>query len=413
MRKAIIASVIALALSPAAFAATVSIDPAAATATPGGATTPAALALTFGGDGTTVGFEVEVAYDTASLDAVVAAQNGASCSNNDATGVVTVQYTDAGLSAIAAGPTTFCNLTFTVDAGVADGTALTLDVRNGLFGDSGGNPVAGPHTLNDGVINVAAAPVPIGPSIVAGTPAFGSTTNIAGGVLGGAAVTQNISFGASTGGSNGGTTDLVCTDDDADTTLSNATQNDIADGATPTTMVASFTPGAARTVTVSCTATREGTTDQAFSYTFEVAAGAVATGPTLTAPVQTTISVSGGIIGSTGTGSIQYTASGGTAGQSTALACTANAPVSILSGGNQSVTTGSQPAPVVVGITLSDAAQSGTVTCNGTTFTVNAGAGVAVVRPAVIPSASTWSKIALFGLLGAFGLLAVGFRRQG
>jgi hypothetical protein len=236
---------------------------------------------------------------------------------------------------------------------------------------------------------------------------------VAGGTQGGAVVTQNITFSASTGGVAGGTTDLVCTDNDANTTLSaSATQNDIADGQTPAAITASFTPGTARTVTVSCTATREGAADQTFSYTFEVAAAAAATGPVLTPPAQTTYSVSGGSIGGFGQTSIQFTATGGDPGQSTALSCVANAPVQLVSGGNQTVTTGSQPAPVVVRIQLTNAAQSGTVVCNGVTFTINAAAGSAFTPPEVIPSASTWSKIALFGLLGLFGVLAVGFRRS-
>jgi hypothetical protein len=139
---------------------------------------------------------------------------------------------------------------------------------------------------------------------------------------------------------------------------------------------------------------------------------APATGPTLTAPAQTTYSVSGGSIGGFGQTSFQFTATGGNVGQSTPLTCVANAPVQLVSSGNQTVTTGSQPAPVVVRIQLTNAAQSGTVTCNGVVFTINAAAGSAFTPPEVIPSASTWSMIALFGLLGLFGVLAVGFLRS-
>jgi hypothetical protein len=332
-----------------------------------------------------------------------------------AAGRIRISQVDINLAPIPSN--TICRLTFNVGAAVTTGT-YNFSLCNAASGGGCVDPVGA--TVNFGAgFQVTAAPVATGPQIVAGSPAFGSTTAVSGGTLGGPAVTQNISFGASTGGANGGTTALVCTDDDANTTLSAAAnQTGITNGATPASITASFTPGAARTVVVSCTATRQGAGEQTFSYTFNVAAGAVATGPTLTPPAQTAITVNGNAVGAVGTNSIQYTAAGGTAGQSTALACTvtSGAPaVSIVSGGSQNVATGSQPAPVVVGVTLTNAAQPnvGTVTCNGTVFTISAPAGSTFVPPAVIPASSLWSQLSLIALFAALGGVVLVLRRNG
>jgi hypothetical protein len=308
---------------------------------------------------------------------------------------------------------TVCTLTFDVGAAVPVGTYnfTTCGTGTGACVDGNVTPAFGPG------FQVTAAPVVTGPTIVAGSPAFSSNTNVAGGTLGGPTVNQNISFGASTGGVLGGTTNLVCTDDDANTTLSAAaTQNGITNGQTPTTIVASFTPGAARTVNVNCTATRQGTTDQTFSYTFNVAAGSVASGPVLTPPGATTLTVGGNAVGQQGTGSIVFTAAGGDAGQSTPLNCSVTSgTVVIVSGGTQNVNTGSQPAPVVVGVTLTNAAQAnvGVVTCNGTAFTISAPAGSTFVPPEVIPASSLWSQLSLIALFAALGGLVLVLRRNG
>jgi hypothetical protein len=389
-----------------ATAAEITVTPSAATVEVGGTFT---VNLGFVPDGQTTNFNFRLNYTTDFADGTATSGSGVpnSCQGdpppiNDGLGRVSITTTSG-----TGNPLTFngvfCTVTF--DATAAGTVNFTISNEN--FADA-----AGPHTLGSASVTVEAAPTPTGPLIVENSPAFGSTTVVSGGVVAGPAVTQNISFGASTGGIAGGTTNLVCTDDDAGTTLTNSTQNGISGTQTPATMVASITPGAARTVIVSCTATRQNAAVQTFSYTFNVGEASPLVGPTVSPPAQTTYSVSGSL-GGFGQASIQFTANGGDAGQTTALTCSAVAPVEIVSGGNQTVTTGTPPAPVVVRILLTDAAQSGTVTCNGIVFTINAAAGTTFTAPSVIPSASTWSKIALFGLLGLFGMMAVGFRRQG
>lgn len=331
-----------------------------------------------------------------------------------------VENDEAELASIA----NFCTLTFNVANTVVAGnynfsicSAGNGNCQAAVGRNIANNPVPQFQVTFGNAFAVTAAPVVTGPTIVAGSPAFSSNTNVPGGTLGGAAVTQNISFGASTGGALGGTTNLVCTDDDANTTLSaSATQNGITNGQTPTTIVASFTPGAARTVNVNCTATRQGTTDQTFSYAFAVGAGGVASGPVLTPPGATTLTVGGNAVGQQGTGSIVFTAANGDAGQSTPLNCSVTSgTVTIVSGGTQNVNTGSQPAPVVVGVTLTNAAQPnvGVVTCNGVAFTISAPAGSTFVPPEVIPASSLWSQLSLIALFAALGGLVLVLRRNG
>src|SRR5690606_31770152 len=100
-----------------------------------------------------------------------------------------------------------CQLTFNVGAAVPAGN------YNFSLCTAGTGACVNPAnaTVNFGAgFNVLNA---TGPTIVAGAPAFNSTTNLAGGTQGGPNITQNITFGASTGGVLGGTTDLVCTPD--------------------------------------------------------------------------------------------------------------------------------------------------------------------------------------------------------
>ena len=363
-----------------------------------------------GGDPVAVGADV---FIPPQFTAVTSNDASECVVGSPAAGRIRISQIDLALNPLP--DSTICTLTFTVANDVAVGT-YNFTLCNTASGGGCVDPEAVTVGFGAG-FQVTAAPVVTGPTIVANTPAFGASTAVAGGTLGGAAVTQSITFGASTGGVLNGTTNLLCADDDANTTLSgSATQNGITNGQTPAAITASFTPGAARTVVVSCTATRQGAADQTFNYTFNVAAGVVASGPTLNAPGSTSVNVSINGVGQTGTGSISFTAAGGDAGQSTPLNCAVTSgPVTIVSGGTQTVNTGSQPAAVIVGVTLTNAAQPnvGVVTCNGTAFTISAPAGSTFVPPEVIPASSLWSQLSLIALFAALGGLVLVLRRNG
>lgn len=306
-----------------------------------------------------------------------------------------------------------CQLTFNVGAAVAQGNYNFSLCSAGMGACV--NPANATVDFGAG-FNVVVA---TGPTIVAGSPAFDSVTNLPGGSQGGPNITQNITFSASTGGSNGGTTDLMCTTDIG--SLSNGTQNNIAIGATPATMQFSIAPDItmARVATVTCQANADGGGVQNWTYTFNIAQAALVVGPTLNPPAATTITVPSNLVGQQSNAAIQYTAVGGDPGQSTDLTCGApTGNVIFVSGAPQTVNTGGNPAPIIVGVVLTDMDQNpaGTITCsaNGvdTLFTINAPAGVVFIPPENIPASSLWSQLALIGLLAGLGIVIVAVRRS-
>lgn len=397
-----------------ASAATISVGSATAVLGTGNPTSPATIAVNYSatgavGDEEATAIEFEVAFSAAdfTLGSAVAG-TGFNCDIAD--GLLTVTYNNTGTQI---NDGTLCTLTFTLDGTATQGMkALTIQNAIALNGIT-----ALTENLNNGAIDIQVA---TGPVINEGVPAFDSATNVGGGVIMGAPATQNISFSASTGGSNGGTTDLVCMTDIG--ALTNSTQNNIAINATPATMQFSIAADPMmRTANITCTATPDGGgMAQMWGYTLNIAAGSVLTGPTLTAPATTTVTVGGNLVGGQSNISLTYTAAMGDVGQSTALTC--GMPTNnliLVSGGNQNVVTGSQPAPIVLGVVLTDMEQmpAGQITCsaNGvdTLFTVNAPAGAVFQAPAVVPTTSLWSQLALIGLLAALGGVIVAVRRNG
>jgi hypothetical protein len=186
-------------------------------------------------------------------------------------------------------------------------------------------------------------------------------------------------------------------------------------------------PTSNASATLTCSETDADST--AAQRTFTLSCPAPTVNPTINAAPASgsTINVSGGIAGTQGIGLVDFSATGGSGAGSTAISCSstgnvqiANAPATPSGQGpvNQTVTGTNQPVDLRIGVQLTTNAQSpaGTVTCTAGaatfTYNVNAPAGTTVVPPTFIPSSSTWSTIALLSLLGVFGLLAVGFRRQ-
>lgn len=428
LRQKLAAALGMLTLAGAASAVTVTMTPSAASVEVGDTFTVAIAATP---DGATTNFQFRLNYDTALADATQSqgiADLPSSCpvaanaSNiNDALGRVSVNTASASGTAITFSGT-YCTVTFTATAA---GT-LNLTPSN-TFDDPNDNGTYGSAT-----VTITTPPPTQGPLIVAGSPSFNSNTAIAGGVLGGSAVTRNITFGASTGASGGGTTDLACVPTGTGVSFTNLTQNDIGDGATPATIVGSFTPGAARTVTLNCTADRgivaKGVADQSFSYTFDVAAGTAAQGPTINtgtpAPGGAPINVSGGFLGGPNSAAtITFAASTAATGGTTVLACADDDANSSVAPASQNVTGTNTPTPVVVSFTPGDA-RTVTVTCTATggaanqtfVYTYAVGAGSATpppIQPAVVPASSLWSQLALIALFAALGGVFVSLRRNG
>jgi len=274
-------------------------------------------------------------------------------------------------------------------------------------------------------VNVQNTPVP---RTLAFNPAPGSTITFAAGMTPGAqAPTQNIVVTAT--GTSGTPTVTGCAITGtgaasfsvAPTNLSFPSSN------TQNLVVGCTYPAASATATLTCSETDADSAGVARAFTLSCPAPSV--NPTITsAPASgSTIALAGGIAGTQSISTIDFSATGGSGAGSTAISCSstgnvqiANAPATPSGQGPiiQTVTGTNQPIDLRVGVTLTTLAQSpaGMVTCTagGATFTytVNAPAGTTVVPPTFIPSSSTWSTLALLSLMGVFGLLAVGFRRQ-
>jgi hypothetical protein len=147
---------IAMGLTMSATVGAQTISVGSASGTPGGATTPVLVPVSFTRNpaAPVADFVYRVNYTTANLDATVAGINGGGCSVNDASGFVTV-LPPAGLSDIQSN--TYCNITFTIaPAAPAPSTQnLTLTAApGGICIDSNADPV--PCSVSNGAISVTA-----------------------------------------------------------------------------------------------------------------------------------------------------------------------------------------------------------------------------------------------------------------
>lgn len=111
-----------------------------------------------------------------------------------------------------------------------------------------------------------------------------------------------------------------------------------------------------------------------------------------------------GNVGELVTRAIQYTSVGGTPGQSSQLVCTTAGAVEAVSGTNQTVSTGTNPVPVVIGIRLGTSSRSGSVTCNGSTFNFTATAGAIAQE---VPSGGLLFVLITVCLLALVGMASI------
>jgi len=149
-----------------------SISVGSASGAPGGATTPAQVPVTFTRNAAApvADFGVRVNYSTANLTVgAVAGANGGSCANNAAMGFVTV-LGPAGLTDIQSN--TYCNITFTINAGApAPSTQnLTLAAAAGGISCIDSNAATVNCTLVNGAITVTSGVMNVPPTINYETP---------------------------------------------------------------------------------------------------------------------------------------------------------------------------------------------------------------------------------------------------
>jgi hypothetical protein len=386
------------------------------------------MSVTFAGDGATQETEFQATYDNSlvQIHTPVASIPGADlCFADPGAGTIRVVPRSGGGVPLPATPTVYCSFSVDIDAAAPDGTnyPLTVTLIECLDGLAADQPCS---VSSPSGVTIQTAPPDV---TLTYDPAPGSAINFGGGPIGG---TANQSITINAGGTVGSGEVTSCSLSGAGagsfSLAGNAFPISVAAGASGSIALACTRGAAAATATLTCVENDSDSTDVDRTWTLNCPVGDPdPVAPTITAnPASgTSFSVGGASVGSMGLFTIDLIASGGVGTGQTDISCTSTgtvqiafAPTTPAGAGpiNQSVIGAAQPADLRVGVVLTNASQSpaGTITCTVSgqaplTWTVNAPAGTTFTPPTVIPSASTWSKIALFGLLGLFGVLA--FRR--
>lgn len=206
MKRALVATLIGVAAIAAAPLSAQTISAGTASGPAGGGTTPAQIPVTFTRNAATpvADFTARVTYNNTNFAATAAAANGGSCSVNSASGFVVV-LPPPGQTDVATN--VYCNITFTISAGVAAGNYplnVTTSFAGGGCFDASANTVA--CTLTPGQITVTGGGGAVGPNL-AYNPTAGSTVAFTGVTTVGSTGNGTIQVTPS-GGSGGGTTTL-------------------------------------------------------------------------------------------------------------------------------------------------------------------------------------------------------------
>lgn len=411
MKKLNLAIAAALFLTTgASFAASLSITPAAATATAGAGnvTSPTPITVVWDPAGYAAGsgdsIDAQVLFDATKLTASNVTGDCAA----GAAGEIIIAAVQLQSNTIPAG--TICSFTLTTTAGAVAGNVIPVDLTGVTVGTNGAADAVQP-TVNDGTVTIQAPAA--NPTTVNFAP---TTVNLAnGGLAAGQTSPASIVAVTTAGGVDPGS--YTCTVP-AGFQLTNASANNIPANSDPADISVTCTLAAAGFQGTS-TCTRTGGANVAL--TLNCPAGQAAVSPTLTAtpPSGTLLTCNGSPGGTQVTGiSIQNTGTGPTAG----LTCsTVGAGFTVqqqpqgvvaVNGTTNAIVSCSVPAN---GVTI-----NGTLNCQsangGNTITFplasTGQASVAPTQPATIPSTSLWAKIGLVGLLAGLGLLMVGFRRH-
>lgn len=418
------ASLLMLCGAGMASAATITITPSSTTVAPGSTFT---VVLGYTSDNATTNFNLVMNYDTTLADATATSTAGSpfpnTCAQNDALGRVAVVTTSGTGQPLGAG--NFCTVSFTATG--AAGTTINFTLSNTNFtGSPGGD------TLGTASVMIANTPVQ---RTLAFNPTAGSTISLTGGTgaVGSQTVAQDIVV-TSTG--NSGTPSVsgcaITGPGAAQFTVTPTSLTGFDVDATQELSVNCTRQAAVATATLTCNETDADSTNTPRAFNLSCPAGAVVpVNPTITAsPASGSTITINGVVGTTGTSAIDFTATGGMGSGSTTINCSSTGTVLLTNApgtpngttANQTVTGSAAALDVIVGVNLTNAAQTpaGTVTCTVTpnggvatvlTYTVNATAGV-VQTAVIVPANDLWSKIALFGLLATLGALVIGFRRQ-
>lgn len=387
----------------------------------GGATNPAAIPVSFTASGpgdVTVGFECRI-YTPAGLTFVsVATESPADtvAAYNAVDGYLLVNVVSPTNTLIANGIK--ANATYTVDAGAVDGEVFALEgVLNGQPGCEHYDATAATISREtvDGAITVIAEGPP--------TISFDEAPIVLSGVYG-TEQTDTVAVTVTDGGGNNpaDTASYTCTAP-AGISVSPLTGGPIVNGGSLADLTVSCTLGDTEVSgNIECNATNTAGSDEDFTIPVTCEAGSMA--PPILTPTPadgSTITTGAGAPGQVGTGPLVVTPSGGAGVDPATITCSpSTASLTVSPAGVQSFLPGAAARTFSVGCTLTQEPQEfmGGVTCSGTdgdgdfewSFDVSCPAGV--IAPTFVPASSLWSKLALFGIFAALGLLVLGLRRN-
>lgn len=404
---------------PTVSAQTLAVSPASVNGTPaGGPTTPGSVALVYANAGSGLGgFQADLQYDNAVITPtptpVTPSGHLVTCQvivGGGPGGTNVIRIVVANLGGGAAADGTYCNIGLSVAAGQATGSSFPLTLASAVN-------VA---TLTNGVVNIPAGPPP--DVVVTFTPASGSTIAFGGGAPG-ANVTQSIALGNT--GTIGSGTVSGCVLSGADAGSFSITGGNPSTVPPATSIGLQATLGAAAlSATLTCNVADASATTSV-TWPLTAPAGTVLQAPTLASNPASGASITlPNSYGTPVTTPIAFTPTGGDAGGPNAsVTCsTASAGFTVTPAGALTFTPpGGAAQNAVVGCTPGAAPIGGVVTCTGThqggainwSYDVTCPAAqTAPPPPTFVPATSLWSKLALFGVFAALGMLILGLRRN-
>lgn len=409
-----LASALILALGTTAASAGYSLTtPNATTPIAGG---PVTVQVVYTADGATTATQADIIIDTAKVAYVSATADTASalCSLIGGNRLRSQENLPTN-GVIPTGP--ICTYQLTANPGPA-GDVMPLAFSDFIFVDIASNDTSANHTNVDGSLTWIAGPPP--DVIVTFTPASGSTVAFGGG-LPGANVTQSIAIGNT--GTIGTGTVSGCVISGPDAASFSITGGNPSTVPPATSLGLQATLGAAAlNATLTCDVADSSATTSA-TWTLTAPAGTVLQAPTLAAnPASGTAITLPNSYGTPVSSNIVITPTGGDAGGPDAsVACTATAGFTVTAATLTFTPPGGAAQNAVVGCTPGAAAVSGTVSCGGTdqagvinwSWPVTCPAAqTAPPPPTFVPASSLWSKLALFGVFAALGMLILGLRRN-
>lgn len=313
------------------------------------------------------------------------------------------------------------NIAFNVGATAAPAPGTPLTFGPGSNYTTGGGTLEPPFdTVNPGAITIVTGPPP--DVVVTFTPASGSTIAFGGGAPG-ANVTQSIALGNT--GTIGSGTVSGCVLSGPGAGSFSITSGNPSTVPPATSIGLQATLGAAAlSATLTCNVADASATTSV-TWPLTAPAGTVLQAPTLASNPASGASITlPNSYGTPVTTPIVITPTGGDAGGPNAsVTCsTASAGFTVTPAGALTFTPpGGAAQNAVVGCTPGASPVGGVVTCTGThqggainwSYDVTCPAAqTAPPPPTFVPATSLWSKLALFGVFAALGMLVLGLRRN-